>query len=125
MHFAKSSDVFERKFSWQYRVWRAAISHPSVGPIISAVTAQYLPNVPTYGRHCDIDTEGNVVTKVLRDDHWMGPITIGKIDAVRDAVRRLADHCKLSDSERIALFEELRKWVRRDCRALAGQEVRS
>lgn len=71
-----------------------------------------------YGDTADIWPDGRVATMVRRRGVWGDkPEVIGTIIAVRDNVRRLADHCKLSDKDRLALFEELRKWIRRDCRA--------
>lgn len=73
---------------------------------------------PAYGKTCDILTNGVVVTPTRKHDgNWTEMRPIGTIIAVRDNVRRLADHCKLPDAEREAMFEELRKWVRRDYRA--------
>ena len=46
---------------------------------------------------------------------------IGSIIAVRDSMRRLADHCKLTDPQREDLFAELRRWVKRDYRATSGE----
>lgn len=47
---------------------------------------------------------------------------IGHIDEVRDNFRRLADHLKLEDKDRIAMFDELRKWIKVDMRASSDQE---
>ena len=60
---------------------------------------------------------GWLVAKVRRYGVWGRPETIGTIESVRDSLRRLADHCKLSDTDREALFEELRRWVYKDYRA--------
>lgn len=46
---------------------------------------------------------------------------LGQITDIRDEFRRLADHLKLDDGERVELFDELRKWVAIDMRADHGE----
>lgn len=77
---------------------------------------------PAYGTTCDILTNGLVITQHRIDGKWTEKRPIGSVRAVRDGIRRLADHCKLSDKEREALFDELRKWIRKDYRAVSTIE---
>jgi hypothetical protein len=70
-----------------------------------------------FGQTADISEDGYFETMIRQLGKWCAPTRIGTVEAVRDNVRRLADHCKLEDVERNALFEELRKWVKRDRRA--------
>lgn len=44
-------------------------------------------------------------------------VCLGEITDIRDEFRRLADHLKLEDAERLELFNELRMWVSYDMRA--------
>ncbi len=75
---------------------------------------------PAYGQTCDILPNGIVITPMRKPDgNWTEMRPVGTVIAVRDNVRMLADHCKLSDTEREALFTELRKWIRRDYRAVS------
>ena len=87
------------------------------GLIVMAMLARSPKNGPALGHNCEILTDGRVVTPVRRYGVWGKPETIGTVESVRDTIRRLADHCKLADAEREALFEELRKYVYRDHRA--------
>lgn len=82
-----------------------------------AMLAKQPKHGPALGSTCEILTDGRVVAKVRRYGVWGKPETIGTVESVRDSLRRLADHCKLSDTDREALFEELRRWCFRDHRA--------
>jgi hypothetical protein len=89
----------------------------TVGSIITAMFGCNPKNGPAFGLTCDILLDGKVVTPVRRNGVWGKPEALGTVESVRDNIRVLADHCKLNDSDREALFDELRKWVRRDFRA--------
>jgi hypothetical protein len=66
------------------------------------------------------------MTMCRQNGRWDGAIALGTIQAVRDKFRHLviigclamvrrADR-KLADAEREGLFEELRKWIRKEQR---------
>jgi hypothetical protein len=115
--FHTSDDVFDLARNWKYRVILASMP-TTTGVIVRAVLAKQTRVGWAYGRHCEIDIHGHVFVAVRQPDgQIVKPYPIGHVNAVRDAFRRLADHCKLSESERNALFDELRKWVRKDHRA--------
>lgn len=79
-----------------------------------------IPKVgPAYGKTCDILPSGIVITPHRINGKWTEQCPIGSVIAVRDSLRRLADHCRLPDEEREELFEELRKWIRKDYRAVS------
>ena len=78
---------------------------------------------PAFGHTCEILLDGKVITPVRRYGVWGKPEVIGTVESVRDNLRELADHCKLSDADREALFTELRKWIGRDYRATSTGEV--
>lgn len=42
-----------------------------------------------------------------------------KVDKLRDGLNRIADEWQFTDAERIAMFDQARKWIERDERALA------
>lgn len=81
-----------------------------------------------------LDTRGAKIDKAGNLFAWMfrglkDPIErtqLGKVDHVRDALRRLADHCKLSDGDRNKAFEALANWIKHDDRANdpRGERVR-
>lgn len=115
--FHKCDDVFDEGRSWKYRVVLASFP-TTTGAIVRAMLAQNTQRGPAYGPTADVFADGQVWTKV-RDSagRWMAARPIGHIHAVRDSVRRLADFCRLGSADREALFEELRKWIRKDFRA--------
>jgi len=114
--FSSVQDVFDASRSWQWRVTRASLA-TTTGLIVMAMLAKQPKNGPALGKTCEILLDGRVVTPVRRYGVWGAPETIGTVESVRDSLRRLSDHCKLSDADREALFEELRKWCFRDYRA--------
>lgn len=116
--FHESADVFDPSRSWQWRVIYASMG-TTPGAIVMAMLAKIPKNGPAYGQTCDILTNGIVITQHRVAGKWTEQRPIGTLLAVRDSIRRLADHCRLSDKEREALFEELRKWVRKDYRAVS------
>ena len=71
-----------------------------------------------FGETADIRVDGLVATLFRDRGKWYPPTVIGKIEDVRDNMRRLADHLRLTDAERNAMFEEMRKWIKTDHRAL-------
>lgn len=82
-----------------------------------AMLAKNPKSGPAFGKNCDILLDGKVTSSVRRNGVWGSHEVIGTTISVRDNLRRLADHCKLNDADRNALFAELQKWIRRDFRA--------
>lgn len=143
--FSVDSRIYDESYSWQWRVIRASFG-TTTGVIARAILAKSTKLGIAFGQYCDIVMHGDdahVVAPVRHMGIWsidprarvpaielVSPfptrqeqslVAIGTLEAVRDNLRRLADHCKLNDKDREALFEELRKWVRRDHRAVSGQ----
>lgn len=116
--FHASADVYDQERSWQWRVILASMG-TTPGAIVMAILAKVPKLGPAYGQTCDILTNGIVITPHRIAGQWTEQRPIGTLIAVRDSVRELADHCKLSDREREALFDELRKWIRKDYRAMS------
>lgn len=112
----ESPDIYDEHRPWKWRVLRASMG-TTVGAVITAMLGVNPKNGPAFGLTCDIRLDGKVITPVRRGGVWGKPEVIGTVESVRDNIRVLADHCKLGDRDREALFEELRKWVRRDFRA--------
>lgn len=108
--------IFDMSLPWKWRVVRASMGS-TTGLVVMAMLAKEPKNGPAFGQWCNIDKDGFVESQVRREGRWHPPIQIGSVADVRDNLRRLADHCKLPDIERIELFEEFRKWIRRDHRA--------
>ncbi len=114
--FSSNLDVFDPGRTWQWRATRASMG-TTTGLIVLAMLAKQPKNGPAFGKTCEILLDGRVVAPVRRYGVWGQPETIGTVQSVRDSLRGLADHCKFSDADREALFEELRRWVFRDYRA--------
>lgn len=107
--------------TWQYKAVAATRGNQSrLGLIVLGIIGKTPQNPPFL-----MLRPGLVITEdgdVLCD--WIGsanaPIVatcLGDITEVRDNLRRLADHLKLSDPDRIAMFEALQRWVYKDFRA--------
>jgi len=76
-----------------------------------------------FGKNCTIRLDGLVETLVRNNGRWrLTPI--GTVQGLRDDMRRLADHCKLTDKDREAMFAELSKWILKDERATSTGELR-
>lgn len=114
--FSSVQDVWDEARPWQWRVVRASLGS-TAGLIVMAMLAKQPKHGPALGTTCEILTDGRVIAAVRRYGLWGKPETIGTVESVRDSLRRLADHCKLADADREALFEELRLWIKRDHRA--------
>lgn len=116
------SEVLDMVRPWQWRVVRASMGS-TTGLIVMAMLARTPRKGPALGQWCNITAEGQVETQIRNFGGWQSPRPIGDLISVRDNLRRLADHCKLPDVEREALFEEFRKWVRKDYRATSGEPI--
>lgn len=114
--FRKSAYIFDESLPWQPRVVSASLG-TTTGLIVLAILAKQPKNGPALGLTCDILTDGRVVTPVRRYGCWGTPESIGTTISVRDNLRMLADHCKLSGADRIAMFDYFQKWIHKDYRA--------
>lgn len=76
---------------------------------------------PRLSRQASIDASGNVSALLMpdgaRDALDAKYARLGRVDHIRDALRRLADHTKLADDERTALFAAFASWIAHDARA--------
>jgi hypothetical protein len=116
MTFSSVNDVFDEARGWPYRVTRASIG-TTTGLIVLAMLAKEPKVGPAFGQTCEILLDGKVTTPVRRNGVWGRREVIGTTISVRDNMRELADHCKLSDADRTAMFAELQRWIKRDMRA--------
>ena len=114
--FVVCDDIFDSGRSWQWRILRASFA-TTTGCIVRAILGKEPKSGIAFGATCDITVDGYVESQIRMDGFWRAPVRIGTVEDVRDNLRRLSDHCKLSDAERENLFSELRKWIRKDGRA--------
>src|ERR1035437_10522750 len=120
MEFSTSQDIYDESRSWQWRTIRASFGS-TTGCLVQAMLAKQPRSGPAFGTSCDIDADGYVTTIVRRIQEgkvYLPPKVerIGTTISVRDNLRQLCDHCKLSDNDRQAFFAEFQKWIRRDAR---------
>lgn len=111
--------VFDLARSMKFRVALAAFPADPMGLIVRAVFGMNSARGAALGLEATIRPDGIVTAKLrgrrggIMSEHHV----LGSIIALRDEFRRLADHCKLNDGERMVLFEELRKWCGKDLRS--------
>jgi hypothetical protein len=126
MGYHAGADVYDEKHSWQFRVLLASFPQDPEGAIVRAVLGRNMKRGLRYGLTAVIDRDGIVRASVQgHDGETYARMPIGSIISLRDSFRRLADHCRLPDHEREALFEELRKWIITDERAQSGLDIRA
>jgi len=111
----------DEQASWQYKAIVATRGNQTLlGAIFLQVIGKQAKHPPQIIGTASVDEEGLCWT-LLRKQHGLevaeGVVCLGLISDIRDEFRRLADHLKLADDERIELFQELRKWVAVDLRA--------
>jgi hypothetical protein len=123
--YFSSAEVYDRARSWQFRVLLAAFPADPMGLIVRAVLGVNSRVGAALGLEATIRKDG-VVTAALRSPRGRKVTNahpLGTVIALRDEFRRLADHCRLPDNERLALFEEVRKWAGRDLREVDNRRV--
>lgn len=120
----------QEQSTWQYKAL-VALKDDALGRDILLALVAY-PWKPKHdGRRrivttCTVDKDGLAWCGVARCLN--GPqkiVCLGQITDIRDEFRRLADHLKLDDAERLELFNELRMWVAVDMRADHEEMARS
>jgi hypothetical protein len=125
--------AFDLRASWQARVLTAAGGHMAA-VVISALAHTYDEAMPTLLRvvfpgftsiaapfYCSaakVAKSGHVVADVVtRDGQVVKDAKVFESELhMRDAFRRLADHVKLDDADRIEFFKCAQRWVVADRR---------
>jgi hypothetical protein len=125
--------AFDLRASWQARVLSAAGGH--MGAVTISVLAHTLDDAmptllrivfpgftsiaaPFYCSAAKVAKSGHIVADaVTRDGQIVKDAKVFENELqMRDAFRRLADHVKLNDPERIELFKYAQRWVVADRR---------
>ena len=94
--------------------------------VVVAMLGQWPTRLPALDRGgAKVDMTGFLFAPICTGYQKDWPIVrIGKVEDVRDALRRLADYCKLSDAERVATMDALKNWIKHDARATAESKNR-
>lgn len=107
--------------SWKARAVVATMGNRSLlGAILIATLGYATSNPPRVVSAAEITEDGHVVAFFEKRGENGATLTrLCHIDELISNFRGLADALKLSDLDRAAMFDELRKWVAKDHRAEA------
>lgn len=107
--------------SWPYKAVLALRGNQTIaGCILLSMIGRTPKNPPYITTTATVDENGLAwvgMARMTAEGVTHGLCAIGSVIDIRDEFRRLADHLKLDDGERIEMFDELRKWVAIDLRA--------
>lgn len=106
--------------SWPYRaIERTRGNQTLLGTILLSIIGRVASNPPTAGMTAIIDRDGVVRTNMVGRDHkaYVG-VPIGTVEHFVANLRRLADDLQLADADRVAMFDQARKWVSHDFRVI-------
>jgi hypothetical protein len=110
--------------SWQFKVIAATRGNQTLfGACLLSIIGRVASNPPWVGMTAVITPAGDLLANVQsRQNHAAGfhpvPCSLGPISVFVDQCRRVADETKLDDAQRIAFFDEVRKWITHDFRAI-------
>jgi hypothetical protein len=102
---------------WKVRISYACARDAALFPVVLAFTgtvAKIPLGMPQWHSPATIAPDGMLYGQIRNDVGDVSPnlFRIGKLEKVRDCLRMLADNCKLSDDERILMFDEFKKWCK-------------
>lgn len=104
--------------SWPFKAVVATRGNQTLlGCIVLQLIARPPKNPPAITSLATVDRDGLLWAFVTPRFGYRRLTCLGLLQDVLDEFRRLADHLKLDDGERVELFDELRKWVAIDMRA--------
>lgn len=110
--------------TWQYRTIAHLRGNQTIaGCILLAALGRVASNPPTFGLHAVIDADGYVFSDFVdRSRQVREAIPICSAEQLAHKFRDVADELKLDDDDRTALFDEIRKWISKDLRAINNME---
>jgi len=105
---------------WQQRLVDATHgASTQTGAIALAMLHVWPRTCPAYGDEGVITSSGMVLAAFKdREGDYAPLVPVGMIGDIVDDFRRVADHLKLNDADRVAMFVELQKWISVDMRAV-------
>jgi len=131
---SKIVDTFARRDlrdTWQARLLLANRYNDRTGMVLLSIIATNYdeltlpllkafglvePPLPCLSSSGKIGWTGAVFAEVLYPDRLVNTVFYASEIELRDDFRRLADKAKLTDAERIEMFEAIRKWIIQDRR---------
>lgn len=104
--------------SWQRKVVEATRGNQThLGAIVICALGHMPKHAPRFRGTATITSDGFVIcTFQKRDGSWVSGLVCDVADLNKN-LRRLTDHCKLSDAERVEFFDKMRQWIATDYRA--------
>jgi hypothetical protein len=122
----------EERSHWLYRAVEVTRGNQTrMGCLLLAVMNQNAKNPPwMWPKGMIITADGECITGLIMRDRSSGQdsemvVSLGTVTELVDAWRKLADKIKATDTERVQMFEELRKHVLRDNRPIGSQVERT
>jgi hypothetical protein len=102
--------------TWQGRAIEATKGTQSrLGGILCAALNTNRTELPRFGTSATIDQQGRVWSSfTTRQGILHLRALVCTVDELVSNFRGLADHLKLKDADRVALFDKLRGWVTKD-----------
>lgn len=109
----------QERQSWQFRCIEATRGNQTrLGTMLLAILGRNAKHPPKFGPGCVISLDGYVFANFVdRQGIVHAAQCVCSVGQMNDGFRLLADSLKLDDADRIALFDEVRKWVYKDERA--------
>lgn len=100
---------------WQDRAIEHTGGNKSMAGAVLLAMLGRATSRPHFGRSGWIDKQGMVRSNLMSvNQGWHPQVVICDKITMRDTFRKIADELKLSDVDRIAMFDELRKWFAKD-----------
>lgn len=103
--------------SWQYRAIQATRGNQTkLGALVIAVCGKMTDNPPRITGSAEINEDGWVIAPFHRRDGKIENSIVGDVNYLTRSFSELADTLRLSDADRIAMFSEVKRWIRKDHR---------
>lgn len=103
------------RVTWQYKAVQATRGSQTIlGACILAIIGKQRNTRPQFGLVAKIE-KGWVKSDMLtKANALVNDAPLYEVQNFRDELNRLADAAKMNDADRIAMFEEARKWIASD-----------
>lgn len=116
--YHNSAETKDPERHWTWRCVLASYPTRSMGPIVRAVLGKQMARGPKLSLQATVASDGMVYAGLKHDEQVLSYAhPLGQVKSLRDEFRRLADHCRLNDADRLELFDQLRKWLGKDLRS--------